>query len=568
MKKIVTILCISLFASACVSVNSAGSASKETNQVPDKVENPYCEDEFKSYKVFQVLPDFVLVRACKDTTCKTADDKVLLLFKEIDYSYTEGEIINTPDVFCRTYIKDYAYQDKSGKQQFASAFMLLPKNMEKSFLQQIKSLRGEPLDSTHLLTIAANPKAGFEWDYLIYLPEDLDISRKLPILFMMTNTGHLTSSKEELQQDVLEYLNSEKQLADKLGVPLLIPIVSREENLYSHELSRAVFVLQEGPLKHLDFQIVNMFKDARRQLKKKGIHTQKKMFVAGASAAGAFAWRWTLLHPEYVLATVAAIQHYPTLPLNELNGEELIFPIGVSDVKQYTGKPFNKKAWQKVPIFVYEGGSDYNDTLLYDECYPGEQRELIHKLYDENGEDDEQVRVRSVQKVLSQVAPNVQTHVYPNMGHLTMPQDTALFLQQNQNGGSVKRITPTDTSSQPAPLPLRVSDLYWGTQAPLIHDKKYLKLTDLTMKIQKSYMTHTVWQQKRCSVDVLQGDREILYDKRCNGVFWGNNFDLLHITFSSEEVAKLKATGKSTFRLRSHASKIVDIPGELTFTIH
>ena len=113
-----------------------------------------------------------------------------------------------------------------------------------------------------------------------------------------------------------------------------------------------------------------------------------------------------------------------------------------------------------------------------------------------------------------------------------------------------------------------MSALYWGKKAPLTHSQEHLGKTDLTMKIQKSYMTHTVWQQKRCSVDVLRGDKEILTDKRCNGIFWENDFDLLHIAFSSEEFSKLKATEKSTFSLRSRAPKIVEIPTELTFTIH
>lgn len=114
-----------------------------------------------------------------------------------------------------------------------------------------------------------------------------------------------------------------------------MPLVLREidSSLYSHELNRAVFILQEGPYKRLDLQVLNMFKDARKQLKKQGISTKKKILVAGASASGSFAWRFTILHPGYVLACFAAAQHYPTLPLQEFNGEKLIYPIGVADFK-------------------------------------------------------------------------------------------------------------------------------------------------------------------------------------------------------------------------------------------
>ena len=419
-----------------------------------------------------------------------------------------------------------------------------------------------------ILTFPANPKAGFEWGYLVYLPDNLDTSRKLPILFVMNNSG-VASSNEEMQKKTLARLENnryEKQLADQLGVPLLIPFVLREGNdLYPHELNRAVFVLNDGPFKRLDLQVVNIFKDVRKQLQKKGITTQQKMLVAGGSAAGAFAWRFTLLQPKYVLATVAAVQHYPTLPLKELNEQELIFPIGIADIKQYTGSLFNKRAWQQIPIFVYEGGADYNDPLPYDECYPGELRTLLHKLYDK--EDDTQVRVRNVHKELARLAPNVQTHIYPNMGHHFMVEDTVQFLRNNMSGRPLKPITPTDTSSWPAPLPLRVSALYWGYEAPLTHDEEHLSNTDLTLKTQKSPMSDWVWKQGNCRVDILRQGKEIIHNKRCNGFFTEEDFNLFQVRFSADEIAKLKDTGKSTFNVRSHFPEIVDIPKDLTFTL-
>lgn len=418
-----------------------------------------------------------------------------------------------------------------------------------------------------VFTFPENPKAGFEWGYLIYLPENIATSQKLPILFMMNNSG-VASCKEEMEEKTLQRLKTnqhEKRLADKMGVPLLMPFVLRENNdLYPHELNRAVFVLQEGSLKRLDLQILNIFKDARKQLKKKNIDTQKKMFIAGASAAGAFAWRWTLLHPEYVIAAVAAVQHYPTLPLEKYDGNELFFPIGISDIKKYTGKKFNKKVWLEVPIFIYEGEKDFNDPLPYNECYPEEQRELIHKLYDD-GVDDTLNRVQNIHKILVQIAPNVQTYIYPNIGHKIMEEDSVKFLLNNKNGNSLNPIAPIDTTSWKPDLPLQVKALYYGKNAPT-DDKEYLEATDLTMKIQKSSMAAWAKNQKKCKVDIMKKDKEILHGKTCSGIFYEKDFFLLQIDFTKEEIAKLKTEGK-TFTLRSHFPKILNIPADLTFNL-
>ena len=80
-------------------------------------------------------------------------------------------------------------------------------------------------------------------------------------------------------------------------------------------------------------------------------------------------------------------------------------------------------------------------------------------------------------------------------------------------------------------------------------------------------MTNWVWKQRNCQVDVLQQGEEVMHDKVCSGVFHEEEFNLFQIHFSAEEVAKLKSTGNSTFSLRSHLPKIVDIPKDLTFTL-
>ena len=145
---------------------------------------------------------------------------------------------------------------------------------------------------------------------------------------------------------------------------MLVPLLLQDkEPFHTRQLNRAVFQLQEGSFAHLDKQVLAMLNDAREQLKAQGVHTQKKFLVAGFSTPGVFAWHFTLLQPEHVLAAVIGGHQNPTLPLAYYNNRALIYPVGVQDIKQYAGRTFNKRAWLKVPILAVIGADDYNDPL-------------------------------------------------------------------------------------------------------------------------------------------------------------------------------------------------------------
>lgn len=401
-----------------------------------------------------------------------------------------------------------------------------------------------------MLSFPANPKAGFQWGYLVYIPATLDKNAKNPILFEMNNTGN-HANIEKLEQATKEEFFGFRmsEVADSLGIPLMMPLVLRntdkEPLLYSHEFNRAIFVKQEGPFAHLDEQILAMFKDARKQLKKLSIRTHKKMLLQGYSASGAFAWRWTLLHPEYVLAAVVGGNHYPTFPLNEYKGEELIFPIGIADVSEYTGKNFSKKAWLKIPIFEYEGADDFNDPLYYDECYPGELRDLVYKLFDD-GSDDSRVRLVNSRQLLREVAPNVQTHLYPNKAHDRMLEDPIRFLQTHKNGGPLRPIPVTDTSAEPPILPIPVSGLYWGLEAPISKWREHLRENDLIIAVDRypSFVRHV------CTVDITYQQKPIVKGYPIDMSIWPGNPVFLGVTFNEEDLAILKSKKNAKFGIK------------------
>ncbi|MCQ2410899.1 MAG: alpha/beta hydrolase [Elusimicrobiaceae bacterium] len=416
-----------------------------------------------------------------------------------------------------------------------------------------------------ILTFPARPEKGFEWGYALYLPEHMDTSKKLPILLTMNNED-VEESVEELENQVRRDLRrnySQYGIADGVGVPMLVPLLLQDkEPFHTRQLNRAVFKLQDGPFAHLDRQVLAMLNDARQVLQKRGIRTKKKFLVAGFSTPGVFAWHFAMLQPEHVLAGVVGGHQNPMLPLTVYNGVALIYPVGVQDVPVYAGRPFNKRAWRKIPLFVVSGGDDYNDPLPYNHVYGEEERAVFNKLY---GEGNLQSKWRKAQEILSSCAPNVQLHTYPNLGHEAVWSDQIEFLKKHLNGGPLHPITPTDTSDRPSLLPFRVTGLYWGKEAPVKSEREYLGETDLVLQVDKKDVPYWIGYKSTWNVDILHQDQPVLEEVRFRGGWLEDG--LIQVSLSDEDVAKLRSYKDRTFSMRSHHPEILDIPADLTFTV-
>lgn len=108
------------------------------------VENPYCENEFKSYKVFQVLSDFVLADGCEVTSydkCSTFHGRIFMFPKQDDELYFDNKILTPPSKFCSVYAGTYNYESKGGISHTVPVLLFLPKTIDKEQLENIKEMR-------------------------------------------------------------------------------------------------------------------------------------------------------------------------------------------------------------------------------------------------------------------------------------------------------------------------------------------------------------------------------------------------------------------------------------------
>ena len=427
-----------------------------------------------------------------------------------------------------------------------------------------------------ILTFPANSKAGFEWGYLLYLPKDIDTSKKLPILFTMNNSGAV-DTVEEMEKRTMDEIENNRivyEIPDALNVPMLMPFVLRKRgsNLDPHNFNRVAFLSQDQKYKRMDLQVLAMVKDARKQLKKRGIKTHKKILIAGYSAAGSFGEHLTFLHPDKVLAAATCGHLYPTFPLKEKDGIALFFPIGAYDVKQVTGKDFDKKNWLKVPILHTNGKIDYNDPMPWEVMIP-EERNLILDVYGYGKTAVE--RWEFAKKLLEEIAPNIQTHTYPNMEHDPVLEDMIKFLEVHKNGGPLKPIKLTDTSDRTPLLPIYVSALYWGQEAPIKIDREYLGDNDLILKV-SAQPPHWIFHDWR--LDITYKGKPIIEHKRMGNYFNDNGQIFLQESFSEEEIKLLKSKKGAKFGVKARLAdklndprwkvpELVIIPEDLTFTV-
>ena len=109
------------------------------------VKNPYCESEYESYEVFQVLPDHILAHGC-DTSydkCNTIDSKIFLYPKQKNEIYFDKKILTPPSGTCSTYIGIFKYESEYGRTHVVPVLAFIPKVIDKEQLENIQRLREE-----------------------------------------------------------------------------------------------------------------------------------------------------------------------------------------------------------------------------------------------------------------------------------------------------------------------------------------------------------------------------------------------------------------------------------------
>ncbi|WP_247003198.1 PKD domain-containing protein [Halosolutus gelatinilyticus] len=301
------------------------------------------------------------------------------------------------------------------------------------------------------LRVDADPERGFNYPYFLYAPDSSasedETPTEKPILVEPVNTGTPDDDFAVHREAAEQTLDSGKTLAYRIGVPFVVPVFPRSESdpvdwtHYTHALDDSTLAIEGGPLERIDLQLLRMVEDAQDRLHERGIPIREgrdDVILNGFSASGNFVDRFAHLHPDRVLSvTAGGLNGMPLLPVDEVDGTPLPFHVGVADLEELTGEPYDADAVDEVNQFLYMGAEDDNDTIPYDDAWSDDDlRDLALDVY---GEDMIAERFPRSQEIYREAGVDAQFRVYEDAGHTPIPAigDIAAFHRRSIDGEDV-----------------------------------------------------------------------------------------------------------------------------------
>lgn len=293
-------------------------------------------------------------------------------------------------------------------------------------------------DADTIIEVPASPEKGFNFPYLIKLPENLPSGDHLRLIVETNNTGkvsddisiHYAAAKDAITGNAVG-----PWLSKKLSLPILMPVLPRSESQwenYTHALDRDTMLEDASTIKRIDLQLLVMIEDAKNRLHKRSINVGDNIILTGFSASGTFANRFSLLHPEIIEIVIAGgLNGTLMLPLAAIGEHKLNYPLGVNDFEDVADKPFNRTAWLRIHQFLFMGEQDTNDAVAYDDAYSEAERVIIHNTTGKNMQPE---RWLNSQKHYIDSEADVLFRTFQGIGHGTngkIHQEFLEFVQKN-----------------------------------------------------------------------------------------------------------------------------------------
>jgi len=300
-----------------------------------------------------------------------------------------------------------------------------------------------PVADDSLLRIAPEPGKGFTYPYFLHVPQSLRAQGgRAMILVLPNNTGKLGDDLQLHEADarrrMLPFASAGSPLAkmaEQLGVAVLKPVFPRPEShwkIYTHALDRDVMTTDDAAYRRLDLQLIAMIDDACERLARSGIVAGEQVFLQGFSASGMFANRFVFLHPERVKAAVIGSPGgWPIAPVAEHQGRPLRYPLGVADFAEVAGKPLDLERLRKVPMFLYLGDRDDNDSLTFTDGYEPEDKETAFAVLGTTPV----ARWDTARALYGSAGLDASFKLYPDTGHTVTKEaiaDIVAFLMRHR----------------------------------------------------------------------------------------------------------------------------------------
>jgi len=281
------------------------------------------------------------------------------------------------------------------------------------------------LTEKDFVRIDANTAAGFAYPFYLYVPPEFrgDANREImqTILVLPNNTGKVDDDFAVHEADVKKRMAMSGAVAAMLKVAVLMPVFPRPKSdwqIYTQALDRDSMITDKKEYRRLDLQLLAMIDHAISLMKKDGIKADKRVLINGFSAQGMFTNRFTFLHPDRVkAAAIGSPGGWPIAPVEKYNDKTLRYPIGVADLKSVAGKKLDLKTLRKVPMFVFLGDKDTNDSVPFGDSYDDADRELINPLFGSTPLS----RWKVSEQLYKDAGLNAIFKLYPDVPHTVTP---------------------------------------------------------------------------------------------------------------------------------------------------
>jgi len=295
----------------------------------------------------------------------------------------------------------------------------------------------KPLTDSDFQRFESRSGKDVTYPYYLYVPPEIkgatESTKLHTILVLPNNTGKLDDDFAVHEADVKKRMSTAGAIASLLKVAVLMPVFPRPKSdwkIYTHALDRDTMVTDKKEYRRLDLQLLAMIDDARGRLAKDGLKFDKRVLLNGFSAQGMFANRFTFLHPDRVKAAVIGSPGgWPIAPVASYKEKQLRYPIGLADFKTVAGHRVDMAKLRRVPLLIFVGDQDDNDSVPFDDSYDQEDRDLINPLFGKTP-----IERWEISKTLYKEAGlNAEFKLYPGVKHTVSPQmrdDVRAFLSK------------------------------------------------------------------------------------------------------------------------------------------
>lgn len=300
-------------------------------------------------------------------------------------------------------------------------------------------------NSNEIVKIEANPAKGFSYSYYLYVPaawREFPSKQRRTILVIPNNSG-VNDDLSFHDRDAKRRIAENSKFAAKLDLAVLMPVFPRPKtdwNVYTHALDRDAMLTGKKEFKRFELQLARMIADARRRLSGEKIKIDERVLMLGFSASGMFVNRFAFLHPEMVkAAAIGSPGGWAIAPVASFEDKTLRYPIGTSDFKAVSGAKFNLKAVRRVPLFMFLGDQDDNDSVIFGDSYESEDKDLIFALFGETPVK----RWEISRKIYEENKLAAKFKLYPNVKHTIskeMRDDIEAFFKCKMQSAKCKMV--------------------------------------------------------------------------------------------------------------------------------